>query len=121
MQTTYASREAVRVPEGGEGGQDEIHHPVEVHHVQSEDLNDDLGGEHDEGAREGGLERLYDGPVRGVIVCVEGGVARVLDQLVLLPWIFLDEKQPPTKTRKKDRTCNTFGCVDARTPNIFWA
>lgn len=72
-------------PEGGEGREHEVHEPVEVHHVESEALDQRLRAEEAEGACEGDAEGARDGAVWVVKVGVQRRVARLLDETLLPP------------------------------------
>lgn len=61
-------------PEGGEGGEDEVHEAVEVGHVDREDLDDDLSAEEDKGAGERAFHSIGEGASGVFVLGVQGRV-----------------------------------------------
>lgn len=74
-----------RRPQAGERDEHDVHEAVEEHHVEGEDLQDDLGAQQAKGPHKGDAQRLGQGPVGVVERRVEVVVARLLDELPLLP------------------------------------
>lgn len=71
--------------QGRERDEHDVHQAVEVHHVQRQDLDDDLRRQQAEGPRHGGAQHPGHGAVRVVVGGVESVVARLVDEPPALP------------------------------------
>ena len=115
---SYAERDIVETPntdafvvfcfpQRWEGGEHQVHETVEVGHVDSQDLYDNLGAEEFEGSYEGDAESSHNSSVRVIPFGVESFIAGLFDKFLL----FSVEKNRRVGFLKEEQARDLNKCV----------